>query len=229
VKKVLITGSNGTIGRLLVASLSSRYQVASFDLPRQDGRKYGDVQAAIQNADSVIHLAWNTATDYAARASELVIDPDNYAMALNVYKAAAEAGVRRVIMASSVHADDFINTRGPALMDPYSLPTPTSPYGAGKVFVEALGRHMVAASAIEVICVRFGAVNQDERPHESPAYLRAVWLSSNDLVSLIGRCIEAPLPKRYAIIYGVSNNPGVMLDSRNQIGWIPVDSAPSRT
>ena len=227
-KKLLVTGSNGTIGTMLTSGLARGYSITGFDLPEQDGREYDRVLAAMQGVDTVIHLAWNTTVDYAARASELVIDPDNYTMAVNVYKAAAEAGVRRVIMASSVHADDFITPRSHKLMSPYDLPTPTSPYGAGKVFVEALGRHMVAASGLEVICTRFGAVNPDDLPHESPAYLRVVWLSKYDLVALIERCIEAPLPDRYEIVYGVSKNPGLMLDTSNQVGWTPQDSAPSR-
>ena len=41
-------------------------------------------------------------------------------------------------MASSVHAHDYANWKGPDLIDPYALPTPDSPYGASKVFMEAL-------------------------------------------------------------------------------------------
>lgn len=143
-----------------------------------------------------------------------------------MYKAAVEARVRRVVMASSVHADRFTDRQVDGLLSPYSLPLPDSPYGAGKVMMEALGRYYADAKDLEVVCVRFGGVNPANVAPDNPDSERQVWLSHRDCTSLVAACLKAVrIPNNFELLYAVSNNTGRRHDLSNNIDWTPVDGA----
>lgn len=220
--KVLITGNDGVIGSVLQANLP--HETTDFDLPEDDAEKYKDLYEKARGHDALVHLAWDFESDgwLAER-----LNPDNTLISFNVYQAAVDAGVKRVIVASSVHADKFTH-HDPAsgLLQPYSLPLPDSPYGAGKCLLEALGRYYADAKGLEVICIRFGGVNREDIPPNSPYSERQVWFSHRDCANLVKACLDAPkVPNNYAIIYGVSNNKGRLHDLSNPFGWQPQDGA----
>jgi uronate dehydrogenase len=148
-------------------------------------------------------------------------------MFFNVYNAALETGVPRVIMASSVHADDFHTPKDTAPISPDRIPTPDSPYGAHKVFMEATGRYY-ATKGLEVVCIRFGGINRENTPpvRDIDVRERGVWFSHRDCVSLIKSILEAKtIPDNFALIYGMSNNADKIHDVSNPFGWRPQDSA----
>ncbi|MDX1607970.1 MAG: NAD(P)-dependent oxidoreductase [Candidatus Spechtbacterales bacterium] len=226
-KKIAITGAKGRIGTVLRRGLDG-FDITSIDLPDIDVRNYDQLLGAVSDHDMLIHLAWkdmNFMND--------TFDPNDLKMAANVYKAAAEAGVERVIMASSVHADNFYKKDIKALFSTDARPSPDSVYGAGKVFVEALGRYYSEKKGLEVICVRFGGVNLEDKPPQKPyeqyshAYWEtAVWFSNGDCVNLINACLKADsIPGNYTIIYGVSDNKNRVHDISNPFNWKPKDSA----
>lgn len=221
-KKVLITGSKGVVGQVLMNGLE--HEKTAFDLPEHNVENYSQLLEKLRGHEVIVHLAWDF--EHEGWLSEL-LDPDNISQNFNVYQAAQEAGVRRVIIASSVHADKFAGrSPGPPLLQPYSLPTPDSPYGATKCMVEALGRYYADAKNLEVICIRFGGINKTNMPPASPKSERQVWLSHRDAVSLVSQCIEAPeIPGNYAIVYGISDNKDRLHDLRTPFGWEPVDGA----
>src|ERR1035441_5958306 len=138
-RPVLITGSSGVIGRVLLGGL--KLPIREFALPDDDARELQQMLTACTGARELIHLAWDARQENCA-SSEL--DPGNLMAAHNAYRAAAARGVRRVVMASSVHADDFSAATPEFMMHPDRLPTPTGPYGASKCAIEALGRHHAA-------------------------------------------------------------------------------------
>lgn len=171
-EKIAITGSSGTIGNVLKEGLKD-YQITSIDLPENDVREYARILEVIPHHNAIIHLAWDTETD---NFKSEKINPENATMFYNIYKAAIEAKVPRVIMASSVHADRFYGWKGPGYMSPERTPIPDSPYGAHKVFMEASGRYY-ATKGLEVVCIRFGGVNPQNKPPVDPPEERAAWFS----------------------------------------------------
>lgn len=220
-RKIAITGSNGKIGTVLKEGLKE-YQITTIDRPNTDARKYEDLLNVICHHSAVVHLAWDTKTDN-FRSEK--INPENTIMFYNVYKAAIEAGIPRVIMASSVHADRFDNWKGPGYMSPDRMPMPDSPYGAHKVFMEALGRYF-ATKGLEVACIRFGGVNSENIPPMEPPEERNVWFSHGDCISLLKTILEAQsIPNNFLILNGVSNNPNRFHDITNPFNWSPKDSA----
>lgn len=219
--KVLITGSGGAIGRVLKAGLS--HETTDFDLPDSNILDFKQLVESMRGHDVVIHLAWSKKHDDWLAEN---FDTDNMQGSFNVYEAAHQAGVKRVIMASSVHAHDFVGDQTEPPLKPYSLPIPDSPYGASKCMTEALGRYYAHGKELEVICIRFGGINQANTPPETPYSERQVWLSQRDCIELINACVNAPaVPNRYAIVYGVSRNKDLLHDLSNPFGWQPQDGA----
>lgn len=225
-ERIAITGSCGTIGTVLKEGLKDEYEITSIDLPvdlpENDVREYAKLLEIIPQHLGIIHLAWDTVTD---NFKSEKINPENALMFDNIYKAALEGGVPRVIMASSVHADKFYGWKGPGYMSVEKIPTPDSPYGAHKVFMEALGRYY-ATKGLEVVCIRFGGVNPQNKPPLEPAEERAAWFSHADCVSLLKAILQAQaIPNNFFIVYGVSNNTNRIHDISNPLNWTPKDNA----
>lgn len=215
-KKILITGAKGTIGTVLIRGLQG-FALSPYDLPEHDVRDLPALIEACKNVDAVIHLAWTTQKENFRNGQ---IDPDNAIMTENVYEACRVAKVPRVIMASSVHAHNPPGHDGKALLKPSDPPVPDSPYGADKVFMELLGREY-AKQGLEVICLRFGGVNIKNVPRDHP-YERAVWLSHDDCLALLEKCLKTnTVPENFALLYAVSNNPTRFHDTANQLNWKP--------
>lgn len=148
---VLILGGYGFIGSHLADILVEKGErVRIFDLPDADPRRIGhirdkveimegdftspaEVARALQDMDVAVHLACSTipATSNADPVSDL---QTNLAGTVNMLKAAVEAGVEKVVFASSGGA-----VYGPARTLPIAEDHPTEPvcsYGIHKLAVE---------------------------------------------------------------------------------------------
>jgi uronate dehydrogenase len=222
ISRVAVTGARGTIGTALLRGLVD-FSIAPIDLPESDVRDYQALVDLLSAQDAAVHLAWNPPG--AVRFESCDIAVDNFLMICNVYEAARQVGVQRVIMASSVHADDYLNWRGPGLLRADRVPQPDSPYGATKVFMESLGRHY-SQGGLDVICIRFGGVNRDDTSNVAEDGYEKVWLSHRDCVALVRACLESTsIPGGFAVINGISNNARRVHDYDNPFGWLPVDDA----
>jgi hypothetical protein len=214
---VALTGAKGTIGTVLREKLTG-YSYTPLDLPECDLRDKSSVLDALPGHRAVVHLAWHT--DRNLPNGSLAIE--NLEMTANVLDAALRSGVPRVILASSVHADDFFrwDPERHGLLSVERQPVPTSPYGASKVFAESLGAYY-AQQGLEVICLRLGGVNPEDQEPEGE-HERAVWLRHADCVSLFDCCLSARrIRRQYALLYAVSDNPTRRHDWHNSLGWEP--------
>ena len=168
-----------------------------------------------------------------------------------MYDAAHDAGVRRVIFASSMHVMGAYEFDEPYLsilsgrhdgLDPASIPLvkgddpgrPDSRYGATKIFGESLGRYYTEGGNIdrpderpmEVICVRLGTLPISDRPGRDYRSLVS-WFSYRDAGGFFRACVERPNIS-YEIIYGASNNKWKIYDTPyawKLLDFMPVDSA----
>jgi uronate dehydrogenase len=220
-KTVLITGSSGQIGRVLVGSLQDRYMIKTADLPEHDLRDWDTCTSVIANTDVVIHLAWNTLID---NWKSERIDPDNWRITENVFLAARACGVPRVVFASSVHVESYRtwNSLQDGQISPHRDCIPDSPYGAHKLGLEKLGRWN-ATQGLEVICVRFGGVSDQTAPWDD---IPLVGLSHPDCARMISCCIDAQsVPDNFTVFYGISANKNRIHDYSNVLGWEPQDDA----
>lgn len=197
--RLLITGAAGTIGTVLSSRLTD-FELTLADRPEYDFTGSAVWRALLPGQDTVLHLAWEP-----TRTSTDGIAPSNFAMNELVFREALAAGVKRVLYASSVHADDFFDeARWP--LSPVAGGTPTSSYGALKQHGEALGR-WAAKQGLEVVALRFGGVNAADTEPTDP-HERAVWLRHADCEAFVRGAVTTPVTSKSCLVaYGVSDNP----------------------
>jgi nucleoside-diphosphate-sugar epimerase len=252
-RRVLVTGAEGTIGTAVREHLAGRYELVSLTLTAQqfpshvvDISELEALRPALEGVDAVVHLAASPAV---ATPWEDVLR-NNIVGTYNVFEAARQAAVERVVFASSNHAIGMYELDGaPGLYDldderrydHNAEVRPDSLYGVSKAYGEALGRYYAERHGLRVFCLRIGAVMAHDDPTvpmQDPLpdldddgrrnRMRAVWLSRRDCAELIARCLDAD-DVSWALVYGVSNNPRRFWDlahARELLGWEPQDSAP---
>jgi L-arabinose 1-dehydrogenase [NAD(P)+] len=219
--KVAITGSNGVVGRAIRNNLdANKFEVVPIDLPDHDATKLEDLTKATAGCDAIIHMAWATERGN-FRVDDM--DPTNVPMIFNAYQAALANNVSRIIMASSNHAQryDMRDTDG-KIRASIQPAVPDSPYGAEKIFAEALGRHYALTRNLGVICLRIGTVTEEDKPQPSTQDNPTRYLSHRDLGRLITCCLDAEtIPDNFETIYAVSNQD--VFDWSNSVGYVPED------
>jgi len=226
-RTVLITGSNGIIGSVLRDGLEGRYRIRGVDLP-EDISHYEVLQRQMIDVDTVIHLARRFPPADSPDKYRMRIYPHNVQIDINIFTAIVKAQVRRLIMASSVHAD---NHRDPEVDRPLTVPGsyyPATPYGVYKLIGEEVGKALSKQFDFEFIGVRFGGVTGDDSV-KAGAGQTATWLSHDDLLGAIGACLASePVPGRSTVFYAVSNNADRIHDTANPFGWKPKDDSADR-
>jgi uronate dehydrogenase len=157
------------------------------------------------------------------------IYPQNAQIDINIFTAVVKTGVRRLIVASSVHAD---NHRDPEVVKPLTVPGsyyPATPYGVYKLIGEEVGKILSKQFGFEFIGVRIGGVTRDNSVKTGEGQT-ATWLSHDDLVGAIDACLASePLAGRSTVFYAVSNNADRIHDTTNPFGWKPKDNSADRT
>ena len=239
--RVVVTGGSGTIGAVLRARMSSRFDCHYLSRAEADVTDLASLQGAFAGADAVVHLAANASV---AATFEDLVGP-NLVGAYNAFEAARRSGVRRVVFASSNHvmgmyqwdADRFADPARPHRVAADDPVRPDSLYGASKAWGEALGRMYAERHGLSVVCLRIGWVTKDDRRppargmrHEPPDVAvrgQQMWLSHRDCVSLVEAALTADV--NFAIVHGVSDNIGRWfgLDEAALIGWKPEDGLES--
>ncbi len=173
--KVVVTGGSGRLGQFLIRELLAQgYEVLSLDRipPREklcpswnaDLRHSGDLFEALKGAFGVVHLGAYQAPNLAPDAETL---SNNVSSTYNVMRAAADVGVKKVVLASSTAAFGFIYAI--KLWAPEYLPLdedhpskPQDSYGLSKVLGERIADSIVAVHHdMTVSSLRFPGVNFD--------------------------------------------------------------------
>jgi len=246
--KVLITGASGLIGKLTLAGLSDKYTFSALNRSKIEGlpclqadiADLAAIRPAFNDIDMVLHLSAETKLtfDWDATMSTTVLG------ALNMYRAAADAGIKRVVFMSTGSTmlghewDDTLPygklARGEydQVSTPWQMkkhtdpPRPDSPYGVGKLFGEQAGRWFADNYPMSVLCIRLGAVLDNDKPkllRHFPGYL-----AQQDALQMIDLCLSAPSDLHYDIFDAISNNKYRWRDTthaKNILSWSPTGSS----
>lgn len=227
-RRVVVTGAAGRIGRAIAPMLPADWDVQRTDVKEQDGIDALDVgdpdacRLAFSGADAVVHLA--AVPDPAASWEQLL--PANVVGAYHVAQAAVACGVRRLVLASSLHAvSAMVDGTQSRAGDP---PRPGNLYGVTKAWAEALGAWLTTTTATSVVALRIGYFAEEcPDPATSPAQETSAWLSPRDAADLIRAAVEAS-GSRFVVANGVSANRYRVADlqeTMQQLGYRPVDDA----
>ena len=245
-KKVLITGMSGLIGGLLRDHLEAlggyelsalnRRPVEGVECFQADIADLDAIKPAFAGQDVAVHLA-----AYLGQVSWEQHLATNIVGAYNVYEAARQAGLKRVVFASSGATvsrlesvppyDAILSGRYEEAPQEWPMVThetvdPAGIYGAAKVWGESLGRHFADEYGLSALCVRIGRVTAENRPTAGREY--SVYLSHRDIAQMLQKCIDAPDDMKYGIFFATSNNRWGYRDlehPRKVLGYEPQDSA----
>ncbi|SEQ07569.1 NAD-dependent epimerase/dehydratase family protein [Microlunatus flavus] len=230
-RRVVLTGASGRIGRTVAEHLAGRWDLtptdrqATADVDELDVSDLDACRAAFAGADAVVHLAADPSPDatFDDLLSPNLVGP--YAVA----RAAAEAGVRRLVLASSLHA---VSGMPPQVQRRTGdRPRPANLYGASKAWSEAIGAMTGATTATSVVALRIGYFHLDRPAHDGDPLERTAWLSGRDAAELVRAAVEAELPATalgFVVANGVSANTHLAADleeTRATLGYAPVDDA----
>ena len=248
--KIVITGIAGTIGTLVARELSRDHEVVGLDLRPSDEFETHLVDLAdgdalpplLRGADAAIHLA--AEPRHGPEIGWDILMPRNVVPTANVFQAAHDSGVRRVVFASSMHVTGMYELDEPYLsitdgtygdIDPEQVPLitadmpsrPDGRYAVTKLFGESLGRYYAEAEHMEVVCARIGTVGggHDRPGDDARSYVS--WLSHRDAAAFFRASVERPA-LRYEILYAASGNRWKVYDTPRAwrvLGFMPTDNA----
>jgi nucleoside-diphosphate-sugar epimerase len=161
-EKVVVTGGGGLLGRFVVDALMGDCAVSVLDIaaPQQDVPYFetdildlGAVRAALAGQEAAIHLA---GIDDGNASHDREYFETNVQGAWNVFHAAEEAGLRKLVFASSIAALGIGYDRMPDYL-PIDEAHPlynTGTYGHSKEAIETLARHFVRRGRLDIVCLR---------------------------------------------------------------------------
>lgn len=241
-QKILITGAAGKIGQYITNTLMKQtsFQLRLADinlLPLEKFKKSSghevifldvsslkECQEACKNIDIVIHLAGDPSpnADFYTTLLE-----SNIKGSYNIFKAASDNGISKVIVASSAQTVegyplDFQVTES-------SPVRPKNMYGVSKCFVEALASYFAFEKQLQSIVIRIGAYD-DYKTENQPLSARdmSAYISPEDFSELLLKTISAKNLPPFSILHGISNNRFKRLnleETKRLVGYTPNSDA----
>lgn len=251
--KLLVTGLNGVVGRALRPALEERYDLSALSrsgvegipddhISRADISEIETLRPAFDGIDVVLNLAADggMSSENGMDAGWEPMLKNNIVGTYNVLEVAKQAGVSRVILASSgatsngyeleepykslVSTDNVPIPESWKMITEFSEPKPVTLYGVTKLFGEDLARYYAHTSHLSVINLRISSCGPVDEP--SPGRAQANWSSYRDLQQLTVKCIEAPSEIKFDIFWATSDNRKLFRDNsraKKILGYKPQD------
>ncbi|MGC5616587.1 NAD-dependent epimerase/dehydratase family protein [Georgenia sp. Z1491] len=239
--RIVLTGAGGSLAAdVIPALLEAGHEVVAVDLAppnarpglvpfRADVTDLAEMRAAIAGADALVHLAGIPLEDDPDRLWDVNVRGTQVAL-----EAARLIGVRRAVLASSIHAVGFVPAPDVATgLDLTHVPEedrvpddvavrPNTFYGASKAAVEALGSMYADRWRLEVVLLRIASRQAEPTGRR---HLRT-WLSPADAGRLVLASVAAQVVG-CTTVFGVSANSGRYVSSTGaaRIGFTPQDDA----
>ncbi|MCQ9135203.1 NAD-dependent epimerase/dehydratase family protein [Streptomyces hilarionis] len=228
-RTVLLTGAAGGLGTLMQNLLPAfDYDLRLLDMRPIEGEPDAIVadladraalREAVRGVDAIIHLAGISLE----APFEKILDA-NIVGTYNLYEAAREEGVRRVVFASSNHAVGFTPRPkdGDALIPVDTPHRPDTFYGLSKSFGEDLAQLYWDKHGLETVSVRIGSCF----PRPTSVRMLSVWMSPADGARLFHAALTAE-NVGHTVVYGSSANTRLWWDlsSARALGYAPQDDS----
>ena len=226
--RLLLTGAAGGLGRELrrrlrphcetlrvsdIADLGAAAAGEEVQPARLEDR--AAMHALLAGVDAVVHLG-GVSTEQPFD----VILPANIVGTFNLYEAARQQRVPRIVFASSNHVTGFYAQS--EVIDATLPVRPDGYYGLSKAYGENLARFYFDRYGIETVCLRIGS----SFPEPKDRRMLATWLSYDDLERLVVASLTAPVVG-FSVVYGMSDNTTTWWDNApaHHLGYRPRDSS----
>ena len=168
-EKIIITGGAGLLGSHVVREMAEHAQITTLDIKEPEAKSQGgqdhitlsitnyeEIKKALTGHDAVIHLA---AIPNPREADAKTTFDNNVEGAWTVLQAAEDAGIKRVVVASSDSV--FGLSYNPPDWPPQFLPVdethptrPTEVYSLSKKITETISESFAARGKMEVLAIR---------------------------------------------------------------------------
>jgi len=225
--RILVTGAAGKVARTVRAQLTGHCRalrltdITRFEAtgPKQsvhiaDLADPDALPELVDGVDAIVHFA-----GYPREAAWPVLLDANIRAVINLWEAAAAAGVKRILYASSNHAVGYYPRS--ACIDAQAPARPDGRYGATKVFMETVAQLYADKNGLRAFGMRIGYCG----PEPLDARMLSHWLHPEDLAQLIQIGLTADY--HHALVYGVSANSATWYDNHRAeaLGYRPRHSA----
>ncbi|TDX70397.1 uronate dehydrogenase [Neorhizobium sp. R1-B] len=235
-KVVALFGGSGRVGKKLRAALQGKIRsVRILDLVAPDEAcanetwspvdicDFGSTLKALKGIDAIVHLAGFPGE----RPIEDIVRV-NVMGTHNIYEAARQLGISRVVLGSSNHVTGFF-TRDQRV-SPDGPMRPDSLYGLGKCWNELEAGLYFQKHGIESFIIRIANATMEPADSRSDERSRATWLSGRDLAQLVMIGLESPHVD-CTTVYGVSQSPFSWWDNSVafKLGYDPLDRGVDHT
>jgi nucleoside-diphosphate-sugar epimerase len=230
VERIAITGAAGRIGSavlpllrkperefVLVDATAVEGAAPEDDVRRLDIADRAGLTAAFGGVETVVHLA-----GIPTEASWDDLLHANIDGTQAVLEAATAAGVRRVMLASSIHAAGMWTIADAKRADTL-IPRPEGFYGVSKAAMEALGSMYADRFGLTVVSARICAFNEDPGDGHGPD----TWFAPADAARLI-EAVHALRDPGHHIVWGISADGAEVFGITDDqgIGFVPQERAP---
>jgi len=160
--RIAVSGANGFVGEALCEHLRKR-DIDTVPLVRShnknvfiDYNSQHSMRSALKNCDVLVHLIARTHHRSENLDSLEAYRATNVNLSIQLAKAAAAAGVKRIVFLSSIKANGEKTDTSP--FTSASEPAPSSAYGISKLEAECALAQQCKADAIELVIVRIPLV-----------------------------------------------------------------------
>nr|WP_272214529.1 NAD(P)-dependent oxidoreductase [Marinicella sp. W31]MDC2880149.1 NAD(P)-dependent oxidoreductase [Marinicella sp. W31] len=227
-RRILMTGAGGVIGREIARRVPREGEIW-----RLSGRKeieptegltveymYGDLVdydfalELCEGVDAIIHMAGNPKEGPWGN-----LLASNVVGAANLWEAAAQKGVDRVLYGSSNHVLGMYPTT--VKLDGSEPLRPDSRYGVTKAFGEALASLYADKYNVKGFVIRIGSFQEKPRSRRE----LSTWVSARDLAALVRLGLDADY--HHEAVFGISANSRSWCDNGRAfaLGYRPQDDA----
>ncbi len=245
VERILVTGMSGLIGSALRTELEDEVELSALNRREVEGVKTTQAdladKAAMEEAfidqDMVIHLG---AVIHDGVGWDALLNT-NVIGTRNVFEAALEQGVKKVVFTSSGATvagwervepyASLVNGRYDELPDEIPLidedmaVRPANVYASTKVWGEAMARHY-SHLGLEIICLRIGYASEEDKPLNARQF--SVWNSCRDVVQAIRLSMAYTPPENFDVFFILSDNKYGYRNlerAKSRLGYEPMDAA----
>ena len=165
-RRILVTGTEGDVGKVLLPQLAKRFDAVGFDLRPHTGplhviqgdlTNYEQVLAAMKGAEAVVHVA--ALLPGRGRQDPADSVDANVKATANVLEAAVKCGVRRFVYCSTVWASGHGFTEPYQPIDEAVPCAPVCIYGQTKWLGELMTEYYGRQYGLETVVIRFCGFN----------------------------------------------------------------------
>ena len=240
IRRVLLTGALGNIGRRVIQGLGADFELVPTDIRcSEEGPEilvadlmdFAQVDRLMDGMDAIVHLAVTNAENRAATDTPGKIDPVderllrvNTTSTFHVLEAARRHGIKRVVYASSMTV-----LLGDRHRESYDSTTPLEPsnlYACTKHFGENLARQSWRNCGLSTICLRIGQPTPVghlfDDLWQTNKRARSWFVEIGDIVRGISCALRTATPSGVYPLVSASDNPRVVWqETQKAIGYVP--------